>query len=76
MLNDECVSVLIGNGELRKFYELGAGAGQLLANYSNWGLVNVGMCECVSDTFEDSTKSLRDGLFIGAIYSSFITHSQ
>ena len=30
----ECVSVLIGNGELN---ELGAGAGQLLANYSNWG---------------------------------------
>ena len=72
MLNDECVSVLIGNGELRKFYELGAGAGQLLANYSNWGLVNVGMCECVSDTSDDSTKQPAKWTFYW--YHSFIVY--
>ena len=44
----ECVSVLIWNGELDEFNELWAGAGQILANYSNWECVNVLMWECVN----------------------------
>ena len=33
--------MLIDNGELDEFNELGAGAGQVLVNYSNWECMNL-----------------------------------